>query len=218
VLTEVELILIGFGVGLIVSAPVGPVNILSIHCTLQRGFLAGVAAGLGAVLADGVLALLAASGVTYISGLMTRYRTNIQLIGGLVVLLFGVRLLLSRPHDQGDGGSRREPDGWIIPKTFVLTMTNPGAVLAMFALVGSATSAAGLIQGARAVGVFVAAVMVGGLIWWLSLASVVARVAHRIDDRRLRLINRIAGFVLVVFGGYLLVEVVARSLMGRGTS
>lgn len=215
-LSEAQLILTGLGVGLITAAPVGPVNIMSIHCNLERGLLAGLAAGVGAVLADGLLALLAASGVTYISGVMVRYRQSFQLIGGLVLALFALRLFVSHPHDKTKAEGRREADGWVIPKTFFLTLTNPGAVLGMFALIGSATSAIGIIDGRRDVMLFVLAVMAGGLLWWLLLNVVVARLAHRIDDRQLRRINVAAGFVLLGFGAFLLIEVVIGSF-GRST-
>ena len=52
---------VGIVVGLLVAAPVGPVNVLCIQRALERGALGGIAAGLGAVLGDGLIALLAAA-------------------------------------------------------------------------------------------------------------------------------------------------------------
>ena len=183
-LSEAQLFLTGLGVGLIVAAPVGPVNILAIQCALERGFLAGFIAGTGAVFADGLLAFLAASGVTYIAGAMNRYRLSFQLIGGLILLLFGLRLVTSAPQAGGDAVRRREADGLIVPKTFFLTMTNPGAVIGMFALVGSATSAVGAIGSQRDALILSLAVMAGSLVWWLALAGFVSRIADQIGRGR----------------------------------
>ena len=48
--------------GLAVAAPLGPLGALCIGRTLERGFWAGMAGGLGTALADGVYASLAALG------------------------------------------------------------------------------------------------------------------------------------------------------------
>ncbi|MEN9061867.1 LysE family transporter [Ponticoccus litoralis] len=49
--------------GLAIAAPLGPIGALCINRTLERGFIAGAAGGLGAALADGVYATLAAVGL-----------------------------------------------------------------------------------------------------------------------------------------------------------
>ena len=54
---------VGVIIGILVSAPVGPVNVLCIQRAIERGFWGGIAAGLGAMLGDGLIALCAALGV-----------------------------------------------------------------------------------------------------------------------------------------------------------
>ncbi len=44
----------GLAAGLIIAAPVGPVNLLCIRRTLEKGWKSGVVSGLGAALADTV--------------------------------------------------------------------------------------------------------------------------------------------------------------------
>ena len=46
---------VGIAVGVLVSAPVGPVNVLCIQRAISRGVMGGRAAGIGAVLGDGPL-------------------------------------------------------------------------------------------------------------------------------------------------------------------
>lgn len=62
---------VGIIIGILVAAPVGPVNVLCIQRAIARGMWGGVAAGLGAVLGDGLIALSAAMGVGAISGWST---------------------------------------------------------------------------------------------------------------------------------------------------
>ena len=89
--------IIGVFIGVLIAAPVGPVNIVCIQRTLERGFWGGFAAGLGAVLADGVIAMVAAYGATAISGFMTTHQLKIELAGGLILTVFGLNVFLSQP-------------------------------------------------------------------------------------------------------------------------
>ncbi len=52
---------VGLIIGVLVAAPVGPVNVLCVQRAIERGFWGGIAAGLGSVLGDGLIALCAAS-------------------------------------------------------------------------------------------------------------------------------------------------------------
>src|ERR1700761_8985369 len=83
---------IGVLIGVLIAAPVGPVNIVCIQRTLERGFWGGFAAGIGAVLADGIIATVAAFGATAISGFMRDHQLKIELIGGLILTIFGLKI------------------------------------------------------------------------------------------------------------------------------
>jgi threonine/homoserine/homoserine lactone efflux protein len=48
--------------------------------------------------------------------------------------------------------------------------------------------------------------MGGSLLWWLGLSELIATIRHKLTEERLKLINRIAGGVLVAFGLLLLFD------------
>ena len=136
---------VGLVIGILVAAPVGPVNVICIQRSLQRGFWGGVAAGAGAVLGDGLIALSAALGVGAISGAVKYHRVAIEAVGGLALLAFGIRLYLSAPRLIMNGGEAESPALgaylWDTAKSFFLTVTNPGAVLGLLRFsVGSGRS------------------------------------------------------------------------------
>ena len=136
VLTTLQLVLAGLGIGVLMAAPIGPVNVLVTQRAVAGGFWAGLAAGIGAVLGDGLLAAIAAFSVTAISDVMSAYSGWIQFVGGLLLVGFGVALLFTRPAltiPLGQKSGLVEHFG-IIPQTFFLTVTNPGAILGMAAL------------------------------------------------------------------------------------
>ena len=207
---------VGLAVGVLIAAPVGPVNVLCIQRAIERGVAAGIFAGLGAVLGDGVIALLAALGVGQISSAITLYRDVIQLVGGLVLIGFGGMLSRSRPRlaltepGPSDWSGLRD-SLWDMPKTFLLTVTNPGAVLGLIAIFGGVSSFVEVASTAQALWL-VAFIVAGSMMWWVFLATMVGRIRHRVTEARLAQINYAAGLILILFGATLVGEIALKAL------
>ncbi len=231
--------IIGLIIGLLIAAPVGPVNIVCIQRTLERGFWGGFAAGLGAVLADGLMATIAAYGASAISGFMRDHELKIELVGGFILTGFGLNVFLAQPKIVATATTniarlrrlsnmvprclrptlrfkvwRIMPHLSIVPQTFFLTITNPGAILGLFALFGGATSVLGGIDNRIQAVTVVASIMAGSIVWWASLSNLIARVRHKLTERRLKRINQVSGVVLVMFGAVLLAQF-AHGLFGN---
>lgn len=210
---------VGLFIGVLVSAPVGPVNVLCIQRAIERGFWGGVAAGFGAMLGDGLIALFAALGVGAISGAIEDYHNAIQLVGGIALLIFGVRLYLAeaRVHAFMDN----EPHSlseflWDTPKTFFLTITNPAAVLGLFAIFGGVSSFVEVRTTVDAL-TMVASIVAGSFLWWVGLSSFVGRIRHRFAAEKLQRVNQIAGILLIGFGVLLMGELAWNALGGWGS-
>jgi threonine/homoserine/homoserine lactone efflux protein len=208
VLSGIQLVIAGIGIGVLLAAPIGPVNVLCIQRAVARGFWGGVAAGIGAVLGDGTLAAIAAFSMTAISDVMLAYAGPIQVVGGLVLMGFGVALLLSKPLPTIPPGqkSRFWEHTGIIPQTFFLSVTNPGAILGMIAIFGGLGSLVGGLDTYFEALLLVVSVMLGSLLWWLGLSKLIATIRHRLTESRLKLINRAAGTVLFTFGLILMLD------------
>lgn len=208
---------VGLAVGVLIAAPVGPVNVLCIQRAIERGFFAGIFAGLGAVLGDGLIALLAALGVGQITGAISRYRDLVQMVGGLVLAGFGVMLSRSKPHLQAHQPARPEWSSvkdhiWDVPKTFLLTITNPGAVLGLVAIFGGVSSFVGVSSTIQALWL-VAAIVAGSMAWWVFLSAMVGRIRHKVTEARLAQMNYWAGLALVVFGAVLMSELALKAII-----
>jgi threonine/homoserine/homoserine lactone efflux protein len=205
---------IGLVIGVLVAAPVGPVNVLCIQRAIERGFFGGVAAGIGAVLGDGLIALFAALGVGAISGAIEHHRVAIQIVGGLALAAFGIKLYLTTPRLVTEQEAHYENASlkdfvWDIPQTFFLTITNPGAVLGLFAIFGGVSTFVEVHSTIDAL-TMVAAIMAGSLAWWIFLSNLIGRFRHLVDAEHIGTINRVAGLALVIFGGVLIGEMVLK--------
>jgi threonine/homoserine/homoserine lactone efflux protein len=208
VLSGIQLVLAGLGIGVLMAAPIGPVNVLVIQRAVSRGFWGGLAAGLGAVLGDGVLAAAGAFSIAAISDVMVAYGDAIQYVGGLLLIGFGLALLMCQPVLATPLNERSHlfEHAGIIPQTFVLTVTNPGAILGMAAMIGGLGSLIGGLNTNLEALILVAAIMGGSLLWWLGLSELIATVRHKLTESRLNVINRVAGIVLFGFGVALIIE------------
>jgi threonine/homoserine/homoserine lactone efflux protein len=212
VLSTVQLVLAGIGIGVLMAAPIGPVNVLVIQRAVARGFWGGLAAGIGAVLGDGLLAAIAAFSIKAISDVMAAYSGVIQFVGGLLLVAFGLGLLFTRPALTIPVGqkSRLVEHTGIIPQTFFLTVTNPGAILGIAAMIGGLGSLIGGLNTYLEALLLVVSVMGGSLLWWLGLSELIATIRHKLTESRLKLINRIAGGVLFAFGLILVIDGIVR--------
>jgi len=205
---------VGIIMGVLLAMPFGPANVLGLQRAVERGFFGGMAAGLAIMLGDGLVALGAALGVTAISGALREYRTALQILGGVVLLGAGIKLYFTpvdiSTHMQADKATLRDYV-WDIAQTFVLTLTNPGSVLALLTIFGGVSSFVEIDSYIDAF-TLVAATTGGTFLYWFTVSERIARVRHRLDVVRLGQINRIAGLVLIAFGGLLIGEVIARRL------
>ena len=93
---HIALLLKGLVIGLSIAATVGPMSMLCIQRTLERGRLIGMLSGLGIATADGLYALIAGLGLTAIMHLLISQQLWIRLIGGLFLVYLGLKTILTR--------------------------------------------------------------------------------------------------------------------------
>lgn len=193
-------------IGLSIAAPVGPIGLLSIQRTLDAGWRAGLATGLGAAAADTVYGAIGACGATALIAWLVGAKTWLAVVGGAVLL----HLAWSGWHQaaapqQGQPAAVAVPSLWrCFATTFVLTLSNPMTIVSFVAIFGAMS--AQVAGGSPAV--MVAGVFVGSALWWLCLSAAVGRLRERFRLGWRRAINRgsallLAGFALWQWGGLL---------------
>lgn len=189
----------GLAIGFAIAVPVGPIGLLCVDRTLNRGALSGLVSGLGAASADAVYGSVAALGLTAVSGWLVDHQFLLGLVGGGLLIVLGLKALRRREETAArvDKASRTGLVG-DYGSTFVLTLTNPMTILAfsaIFAGLGLVGADSGLAAGCLIAGVFV-----GSGLWWVILSGGVGLVRHRLSPGVLQWINRLAGLILIGFG------------------
>ena len=90
----------GLIIGFSVAAPVGPIGILCINRTLNKGYISGLITGLGATTADLIYGLIAGLGSTVISGFLLDYKVWLQVFGLIFLLYLGVKTLSRKKNNS----------------------------------------------------------------------------------------------------------------------
>jgi putative LysE/RhtB family amino acid efflux pump len=190
----------GLMLGFSIAAPVGPIALLCIRRTLESGFGAGVAGGLGTALADAAYAGVAAFGITAAATALAAIQLPLQLTGIAVLVWLGTNTFRRRPATEtvavAGGGALG-----LFAQTFLLTLTNPATILS-FAAVFAGFGLVGATDTARAAAL-VAGTFLGSLLWWIILSGGIAAFRRRVSITALVWINRIAGIFLLGFAAWL---------------
>lgn len=87
----------GFIIGVIVSAPLGPVGVLCIQRTLNKGRWYGFVTGIGAAMSDIFYALLTGYGMSFVFDYVNKNIFYLQLFGSVLLLAFGIYTFRSNP-------------------------------------------------------------------------------------------------------------------------
>jgi threonine/homoserine/homoserine lactone efflux protein len=189
-------------IGFAIAAPVGPMGLLCIRRTLTQGPRAGLAIGGGIATGDAIYGLIAAFGLASVSRFMLAHDKPLHLAAGLFLLYLGWRTLTpSRDEtDASNTPARTLPShaGSAYGGAVLLTLTNPQTIIMFAALFAALTPPGGF--AANIAFATVAGVFTGSMLWWCALVAIVSAARHAIGARLRRLIERVAGLVLGVFG------------------
>ncbi|HPI70845.1 MAG TPA: LysE family transporter, partial [Tenuifilaceae bacterium] len=134
------LIIKGIIIGLLASIPLGPIGVICIQRTLNKGKISGFVSGLGAATADTIFSAIAGFSLTFIIAFIQKQQIIFQAIGGVVVFLLGIKIFYTNPIKQFRRHKRKKNNLMEdFLSVFILTFTNPLAVfffIALFAAFG----------------------------------------------------------------------------------
>lgn len=180
-------------IGLSIAAPVGPIGLLVIQRTLQRGARIGLATGLGAAAADALYGAVGAFGVFWLIDALNSARVPLALFGGGFLLWLAWHIWHASPARQAaeaGGGAWR-----CFASTFVLTLSNPATIFSFIAIFGALGARAAVTSPWLMVG----GVALGSAAWWLLLCALVARLRSRFDATVQTGVNRLSAAALAGF-------------------
>ncbi|CAN5285375.1 LysE family transporter [soil metagenome] len=207
-----EVVAIGIGIGVAFAAPLGPVNLVVIRAALRQGFPGAMAAAAGTMLGDAIFAGLAAYGVRWIEDLIATWRTPLQLAGGLIIVLIGLRTYMKHVTDaqlQNEVVSVGSATYFRKAATaFFMTITNPAALMAFLATFSSMGAFLKLASAPYRPAMAVLGVLIGALAWWVFLTFLVTKLKNQLTGHTLDRVNHWSGAAIATFGFAILFDLV----------
>jgi threonine/homoserine/homoserine lactone efflux protein len=196
----IELFWKGIFIGLMVSIPLGPIGVLCIQRTLNKGRKSGFVSGLGATVADTFFSLIAGFGISMIITFLKAHHIYFQIIGGIIVMYLGIHIFFTNPVQQlrhhRMSQNKLSQD---FLSVFFLTVSNPMAIFFFIAMFAGVNLAAGPMN-IFLVGLIVAGVFVGSSSWWFILTTFVNIFRHRFRLKSIWWMNKVAGVIIFFLG------------------
>lgn len=192
-------------IGIIASAPIGPVSLLVMQKTFCHGRMAGFAAGVGSAVVDTFYALASLFAFMFVDGFISRHQAVIFLIGGLLVIVVGYTMLRRKPLEKVKVAETSKSKALQYAlQAGGCALANPGALAYMFALV--ALFKLDVSAAVSPMWMIVLFVFIGALIWWLSYAFAADKLREQFKIKTLNRINFVAAVAVMIFGAVLLLR------------
>ena len=190
----------GIIIGVIASAPMGPVGILCIQRTLNKGRWFGFVTGIGAAFSDIVYALFTGLGMSFVMDIVNNAQNKfyLQIFGGLLLLVFGVYCFKSNPTKNMHQSSKKQGTLWHNAITaFFVTLSNP---LIVFLFMATFAQFAFVVPDMPLeMGVGYLSIVFGALLWWFGLTWLIDKVRGKFDTNGILIINKVIGSVVIIF-------------------
>ena len=191
------LIIKGILIGIIASAPMGPVGVLCIQRTMQKGRAFGIVTGAGAALSDIIYALITGLGMSLVTDILDNEQNIfwLKLLGSAMLFIFGIYTFKVDPQKRmhkptGNRGSLVRN----FTTAFLLTLSNPLIIFLFIALFNMFTFFPQDWFG-KTVGYI--SIVGGAMLWWLGLTYVINKMRNSFGPKGIVRLNRTIGSIVL---------------------
>ena len=195
-----DCIIKGILIGVIASAPMGPVGILCIQRTLNKGRWFGFITGVGAAASDIFYALLTGLGMSFVMDFINNEHNKylLQISGSIMMFIFGIYCFKSNPMKNAHKSSNKK--GTLTHNAitaFFVTLSNP---LIIFLFMATFAQFAFVIPDhPLEMSVGYLSIVLGALLWWFGLTWLIDKVRNIFDPNGITIINKVIGSVVMIF-------------------
>ncbi len=204
----VQFLLHGFFVGIIISVPLGPVNVICLLQTLKKGRSHGFKSTIGASIADTIFAIIASFGVKILITFITDNKMAFEFGSGFVILGFGIFLFFNNLEKYLAEEEVVYPHFGNYLKSFLFSISNPLTALFFVAYLANLATPRSEFNVETSI-FFVSGVLFGSLSWFYALSGIVALLKDKIELKYFQYINFVFGCVLCIAGFVLIIKPLA---------
>ena len=192
-------------IGIILSAPMGPIGILCVQRTLNNGRESGFFTGVGAAASDLFYCLLVGLGISLVTDFIADHVNILQVIGSVILIIYATYMIIHNPVSQIKEKLEQRDDRFRDMVTgFLFTLSNP---LIMFLIIPLFARFGFPLPEYKFYHIILgyASIVLGALIWWAVITFFVNKVRTHFNIRSMWVINRIIGSIILILSLYGLV-------------
>lgn len=196
--TILSIILKGMLIGIIASAPMGPVGVLCLQRTINKGRWYGFVTGCGAALSDLLYALITGFGMSFVFDYINNNIFWLQLVGSVLLLVFGYYTFQSNPMKAVLPVKKKTKGSYLnnFITAFLITLSNPLIIFLFIALFARFSFVAeGALVTETVTGYL--SIISGALLWWFALTYGVDKLRGQFNLRGIWMLNRIIGGIVM---------------------
>ena len=199
----------GILIGMIASAPMGPVGVLCVQRTLNKGRWYGFVTGIGAAVSDIIYAGITGLGMSLVMDFVNNQQNKfyLQIVGSVLLLAFGVYTYRTDPtrnmHRSGTKKGSLLHNG---VTAFLVTFSNP---LIIFLFLASYAQFAFVLPNhpfEMCVGFL--SIFGGAMLWWFGLTWLIDKIRGQFDNKGIIIINKIIGCLVIIISLIILIGTV----------
>lgn len=188
--------------GIILSAPMGPIGILVIQRTMEKGRNSGFYTGIGAAVSDLFYCLLAGLGLSFVTDLITANQEILQIIGSIILIIFAIYMILRKPITTIKHDDNKKVNFTNDAVTgFAFTLSNPLIILLIFPLFARFGFPSSEYHFYHYI-IGYAFIVVGALLWWFAITYLVDKLRSHFNINSMWLINKIMGGIILILALY----------------
>jgi len=207
--------LVGAITGLIISIPIGPINVAVISKGFKKGFREAFEIGLGAASMD---FLYSAAAMLGFSAIVHKLTVNIifQIIGFLLLLYLGLRDLTAKveSYRYENLTTRNGKFHSALLVGVFMYVSNPTLIAFWITFSGVVQSYESIIRNAGDGILFAIGVGIGTALWYYSLLKVIFWKRDSFKAETLTLLSKVSGIIMLAFSGYIGYELLVHFMRG----
>ncbi|MBP3834495.1 MAG: LysE family transporter [Prevotella sp.] len=194
-----DIIFKGMLIGILVSAPMGPVGILCVQRTLNKGRWYGFVTGIGATVSDLIYALITGLGMSFVMNLVynSQNRFFLQIAGSIMLLFFGIYSWRSNPVKNIHRSSKTKGTLFHNGLTaFFVTLSNPLIILLFMAVFAQLA----FIMPGKPLEMCIGylSIIAGALLWWFGLTWLIDKIRNKFEETGIIIINKVIGSIVIL--------------------
>lgn len=195
-----DLIIKGILIGIIASAPMGPVGVLCIQRTMNKGRWYGFITGLGASISDMIYAIITGLGMSFVMDFINSKESLfiLKIIGSVLLLVFGIYCFKSKPKKRIHKTQKQKGSFYYNALTgFGITIVNPLIILLFIATFAQFAFVIPNHTFEMSIGYF--SIFTGAMLWWFGLTWLIDKIRGKFEDNGVIIINKIIGSIVIFF-------------------